>query len=142
MESIDPIFGQVSPDQLPPEYAHLLEQSDQYDFSGNRADDVLQALVDKTAQLWLYANGMDYGLIVTQILGSSAGRELFVWRLIGKGLNDAYEFIAEKLEAFAKMNDCKQIRTIILPQLAKFMLVPERGYKATGVILVKELPDG
>jgi hypothetical protein len=129
-------FELIDPDQATPDIVSLLELSEATDYTGNS---VFQALVDDRAQLWVFHEGADTGVCVTQLKQYDDHKELFVWRVIGKGLIRNFAYMQETLITFAKVMGATAIHGNTSPGLAKISL--QHGFHVAEVNVRMELGD-
>lgn len=85
----------------------------------NDGSDVAWVLLEHAAnrlQIWRCADG----LVVTQLLTETNGRELFVYGIVGRGIIGRLESAANDLKQIAKSFGCNKIGgNVLRPGLAK-----------------------
>ena len=99
--------------------------------------DVLDAVVNKQAQMWIaWGENVARAVCITQLEEHPKAKCCFLWLMAGRGLND-WKHLITGIEAWAKREGCKVIRSEVRPGLKKALA--EFGFKSPRVILEKEI---
>ena len=118
----------------------LLARACEAEHSSLVTEDVLRLAIKGQAQIWRFTSGLDRGIFVTHILERVNGSELFVWLLVGRGIERHMKSIFSHLSVFGRANNCTTMGAAAKPGVAR---VCERtlGFKSYSVYISKKLEE-
>jgi hypothetical protein len=102
-------FKQVPVSHATRELLVLLDKAAKAGYYGYNVSHVVKWAIEGKAQIWQLAGPDCSGVLVTQILEHPAGKELFIWSMAGQGFLANADMIMDRLEAFARAEQCKWI---------------------------------
>lgn len=138
------MWTRALPSELTLEMLEMIRSSDPFDSSGNTVDDIITLLAGNKAQIHIFWTAPAKGIVISQVLSYKTGRELFIWRVAGKGMLSAFEEVDDLLLKLAKKYEVDRLRTYSQNHRFPVMLarMQNHGWNAVSLEMVKNLTQG
>lgn len=134
-----PTFEVIQPFHMTSEEVELLQKFDSMALDDSTYEEVLQQAYERTALILRMKEGIE-GLLICKVLENRFGKQLFIWRIIGKDFFKNSEEWFKDLKKLAKAFGCSKITGWAIPPLVKHYL--KVGGRINYVHMSLEVEDG